>query len=204
DAGFEKGLPIGLYYMTRYVPTKRTLEKAAWYFLPDGRVYENIERGFSDPDLATHVGPEGKATVSGSRLEIIWKDGKKSSSSVEHEGAGFTWDMAIFSPARAFDEAGEITGIYEAAEPNQRLELKADGTFTWEGVSFVALSVDADQAIAAGGTTKGRWQLSGFLLTLTNEMGTMIRRIAFPCADEEKTPARPASLFFGGLMYQKK
>jgi hypothetical protein len=51
------GGPVGLYFMTRFWSYTGTLEKAAWYFAPDGRVYQNLETGFSAGDLAAHQGP---------------------------------------------------------------------------------------------------------------------------------------------------
>ena len=43
--------------MSRYWSFTQTLEKAAWYFSPEGAVYQNLEVGFSAKELADHKGP---------------------------------------------------------------------------------------------------------------------------------------------------
>jgi hypothetical protein len=210
---FNQGVPVGLYFMTRYWPGTHTLEKAAWYFAPDGTVYQNIEDGFSRDSLAAHVGPKGNATSKGRQLEVTWSDGKKSTSDVERDGAGFAWDMGIFTPVTAYENTSDIVGVYEGGESigtggtsaavSQRLELRADGTFTWSGVSFVGADAKARHVNAnRSNESRGRWQLSGYALILTDTSGAVWRRIAFPC-DDEKTPNKPERMFFGGILYKR-
>jgi hypothetical protein len=211
---FKDGVPVGLYFMTRFWISTRTLEKAAWYFAPDGTVYHNLEHGFSPEDLAAHAGRKGRAKAKGNDLEVTWSDGKKTTSDVERDGTGFLWDMGIFTAVTGFETPSEIVGSYEggeslvsggnAAAGLKRLELRPDDTFTWEGVSFVGTTTSASRISAGGsGTSKGRWSLSGFSLTLVDDTGATLRRIVFPY-DDAKTAVKPDRIFFGGLMYKKQ
>lgn len=214
SASFREGVPVGLFFMTRYWSFTSTLEKAAWYFAPDGTVFQNLEHGFSREDLAAHTGPRGKARLDGKKLEVTWADGKKTSSEIEREGSGFIWEMGIFTTVRPFDYASEVAGIYEGGESlsfggdrtivSRRLELKADGTFTWEGVSFVGTTTRSSRLSAGGtSTTTGRWQLSGYSLIFTESGGAVLRRIVFPY-DDDKTPLKPDRMFFGGMMFNRR
>ena len=51
-AGMTAKGPVGLWFMTRYMPSLHTLEKSAWYFSPDGVAYEHVVHGLSVEDLA--------------------------------------------------------------------------------------------------------------------------------------------------------
>jgi len=212
-SAFKDGVPVGLYFMTRFQAVTRTSEKSAWYFTPDGAVFEDVTHGFSKADLAAHAGSKGRAGATGNKLEIIWSDGRKTVAEIERDGSGFTWDMGIFTPVRAFDDASAIVGSYEGGESlagsstasaiSKRLELRTDGTFAWDGVAFVGAGSEADALSIGTSASKGRWQLSGYTLVLTDDRGIAWRRIAFPY-DDEKTPVKPDQLFFGGLMYRKR
>lgn len=213
-AGFHHGVPVGLYFMTRYWLATRTLEKAAWYFAPDGTVYRNLEAGFSAPALAAHPGPKGKAATNGNLLEVTWADGQKASSDVERDGTGFIWDMGIFTAVKPFGDASEVAGVYEGGESlvkggntaivSKRLELRPDGTFSWTGVSFLGADSQTTRLTAgASGTSEGHWELNGFALSLTDKKGAVVRRIAFPY-DDEKSIIKPDRMFFGGLMYRRQ
>ncbi|MGH7944005.1 MAG: TPR end-of-group domain-containing protein, partial [Opitutaceae bacterium] len=142
----KKGVPSGLFLMTRYLPATQGLERDVWYFGPDGDVYRNLKDGFSKSDLAAHSGPRGKLSGATPVLEIVWHNGERTAAELEPDGAGFTWDMGMFVPITAFEDSTDVAGIYEGAESvgiesndvpvSQRLELNADGTFRWNGVSF--------------------------------------------------------------------
>lgn len=211
-AAFNEGVPVGLYFMTRYWPATRTLEKAAWYFAPDGTVYQNLETGFASRELAAHAGPNGKATAKGNLLEVTFADGRKVSSDIERDGANFAWDQGIFTAVRAFTDTSELLGIYQngdaitdgnPAATAKRLELRADGSFTWAGVSFIGATPAAMRLSAGSGVSKGRWELNDYFLTLTDEKGAVLRRIAFPC-DDEKTVVKPDQIFFGGWVFKRQ
>jgi len=213
-AAFNHGIPVGLYFMTRYQTSTRTLEKGAWYFAPDGRVYQNLEYGFSKDDLTGHAGPRGTAAAEDSMLVVTWADGKKTTGNVEREGTGFLWDMGIFTAVRAFEDVSDVAGIYEGGESlsfgdnraaaSRRLELRADGTFSWAGVSFVGPTPQASRlSTGDNDASKGRWQLSGYSLILTDEKGAVLRRIIFP-SDDEKKAVKPDRMFFGGMIYKRQ
>jgi hypothetical protein len=212
-AAFQEGVPVGLYFMTRYQVAPRTRENAVWYFAPDRRVYRNLEFGCSSEDLAAHQGLRGTASADGNRLVVTWSDGTKTAADLERDGTGFLWDMGIFRAVNAFRDPGEAAGVYEAAQlsglgsggvGDQRLELRADGTFSWSGVAFtdtasgrVALLVGSDRM------SKGHWKLGNHSLILTDEKGTIWRGIAFP-DDDAKTVIKPDRLFFGGKVYKRQ
>lgn len=216
-AKVQHGRPEGLYFMTRYWISTHSLEKAVWYFSADGKVYQNLEHGFSEADLAAHKGPKGTYKRSEKELEIAWSDGKTAKSEVEIDKADprcFMWDMGSFCPVSAFENAAAAAGTYEGGESlsgsgnsvivSKTLKLGADGKFTWEGVSFVQGTTDQSTLSAgASGATTGNWTLDSYTITLTGSDGKTLRMIAFPY-DDEKTPLKPDWMFFGGMMYRKQ
>lgn len=216
-ATFQHGVPVGLYFMTRYWSFTGTLEKEAWYFAPDGTAYAELEHGFSVEDLAVHAGRKGTCRAEAGQLEITWADGKKTKSTVEpsKSGRAFTWDMGIFTIVQSFADPAEAAGVYEGGESlsvggsraivSKRLELRADGTFAWSGVSFLGNTTGSSRLSAGGvdaGST-GTWRVSGYSLLLADTRGNVFRRIAFPY-DDESTPLKPDRIFFGGMMYKKQ
>ena len=205
-AAFKDGVPVGLYLMSRYFPLTRTAELLAWYFAPDGRVYQNLRHGFSADDLAAHAGPRGQVRANGHQLEIRWSDGKETKADLERDGTGFIWDRGIFTAIGPFENPAAVAGIYEGDEPTAgapptlptRLELRADGTFVWTGA---ALSTAGTPQAGASLNSRGRWELRGCSLILTAENAPPLRRLALP-SDDEKTTIKPDRMFFGGAMYR--
>ena len=213
-AGFRGDAPVGLFFMTRFWSFTGSLEKAAWYFAPDGSVYRGLARGFSDADLAAHKGPKGTYAVDDDTMTITWSDGKKTTSEVERDGSAFTWDMGIFTPVEPFDDRDPLVGRWEGGESlsgaagraamSKTLDLREDGTFTWSSIAFVGSESDQTEitAGAQSGTT-GQWSLDGHALVLTDESGKEYRGIAFPY-DDEKTEVNPDRFFFAGIMYKRQ
>jgi hypothetical protein len=213
-AGFSGGSPRGLYFMTRFWSYTGTLEKAAWYFAPDGTVYRDLESGFSGSELAQHKGPRGTYSVEGGKMTITWSDGKKSTSEIERDDPAFTWDMGIFTPVQPFDDEDALVAEWEGGESlstggnhasvSKSLQLREDGTFTWSAVSF--LKGETDRTVVSGGgqgATEGSWKLDGYSLSLTSSGGQTFRGIAFPY-DDDKTPVNPDRFFFAGTMYKRR
>lgn len=208
-AQFEGDTPVGLYFMTRFWSGTGSLEKAAWYFAPDGTAYRDLSRGVSKEDLAAHPGGRGSVAVDGEAMTITWSDGKTSTSKIERDGETFTWDMGIFSPVKPFDDAADLEGRWEGGESlsggagrammSKTLELRADGTFTWHSVSFLS-SESARTTVSAGaqGGTSGKWELDDYTLTLTSEDGRTYSGVAFPYHDGSKP-----RVFFNGILYQE-
>jgi hypothetical protein len=213
-AEFKDEVPVGLYLMSRYATATLQHELSVWYFAPDRKVYRGLENGFSAADLASHPGLRGSITRKGSLLEIAWSDGQRTTSAVEREGSGFTWDLGIYVPVQAFETAGDAAGVYEGSATltvgqdgipvAQRIELRADGTFAWQGASL-RRTKSGTQKISLGSkeSSTGKWQIRGFSLVLTQIDGAVLRRFAFP-DDDEKTVIRPDRMFFGGLMYKRR
>ncbi|MDO8544788.1 MAG: hypothetical protein Q7S40_30460 [Opitutaceae bacterium] len=216
-AAFKNGVPVGLYFMTRFWPATGSLEKAAWYFAPDGTAYEKLEHGFSKADLAAHAGPKGTCQLVGGNLEVTWTDGKKTSSWLEHKPntTGFSWNAGLFSAAQDFGDPAEIAGVYAGGESlsvgasraavSKTLDLRPDGTFAWTGVSFIGSTTKESRVSvgSTGGGSTGTWRLAGHSLLLTDGEGNVFRRIAFPY-DDTSTPIKPDRIFFGGMMYKKQ
>ena len=208
-ATFKDGVPIGLYLMSRYFPLTRTAELLAWYFAPDGQVYQNLRQGFSSADLDAHTGPRGIVRLTTRQLEIRWSDGKQTKAELERDGTGFTWDRGIFAAIGPFENAADLVGVYEGDESTSastgqptvstRLELRADGSFIWTGVT---LSAAAAPSIGSTLGTRGRWEVRGCSLVLTAENTAVLRRLALP-DDDERTPIKPDRMFFGGVMYRR-
>ena len=114
----------------------------------------------------------------------------------------------------AFENVSDIVGVFEGGETlvsgassavvSKRLEWGADGTFTWTGVSFAGTTPQSSRLSAGtGDMSKGRWQWSGYLLTLTDDNGAVLRRIVFPF-DDGKTAVKDDRMYFGGLMYKRQ
>lgn len=212
-AATTSGKPVGFYFMTRYWSYTRTLEKAAWYFAPDGTVYENLETGFSPEDLAAHKGRKGKLQLVGSDVQVTWSDGKISKSNFQREKSGFAWDGGIFTPVQVVADKKKIVGVYDGGESLTRrgdwasiakkLTLNADGTYRLEGVAFVKSETkDFELAASSDKTTTGTWDVSGYSLKLKEAGGKTVRQITFPF-DDDSTPIYPDHLFVGGTLYKK-
>jgi hypothetical protein len=216
-AKFVNGAPVGLYYMQRMWIATHSLEKAIWYFSPDGKAYENLSDGFSAADLAAHKGRKGTYKVSGDTMTITWADGTSSSSKIERDtgsSTGFAWDMGLFTAASPFTDTKRLAGKYEGgisvgsggnlAMVSNDLELRADGTYSMGSASSINSTTDrSTMTVGGSGENTGTWSASGYSLTLTDSKGTATRRIAFPW-DDEKTAVYPDYLFWGGMMFKKK
>ncbi len=202
--------PVGVFFMTRYWSYTRSLEKAAWFFTPDGRVFQNLENGLTDADLAAHRGPKGTFKYAGGQLEITWSDGKKSKSAVEPDKTGFAWDMGIFTPAPALSDRKWVVGKFEGGESlvgsgtalmtSNSFEFRADGTYTRTGV---ASARSGSVTTGSQGGSTGTWKAEVYSLTLTGSDGTVMRKIAFPYFDNDKSPL-PGRLYFGGLLLKRE
>jgi len=198
--------PVGLFFMVRYYSATRTLEKAAWYFSPQGEAYENLQDGFSNADLAAHKGRKGTFKVADKTLEVIWPDGKKTTADYEPDATGFGWDMGSFTPVKPFGDAKLIAGSYEGGESLSRggssvavsksLELRPDGTYSLEGVSTLKAG---ELGAGAQSSANGTWKAEGYALTLTGSDGKTIRKLAFPYDD-----AKTRRIYFGGTMYKRR
>jgi hypothetical protein len=220
DGGIESKVdsdgPQGLFFMTKYWIATRSLEKAVWYFAPDGRIFKDLAHGVTSVDLSAHQGPSGSYKLIGNQLEATWSDGKKSASTFEHKkgDVGFAWDTGLFAPMKPFTNAAAVVGSYEGGESvggggnlvivARSLELRADGSFTSTGISS-AKSTSSGTQFSGGGQSaeKGKWSLAGLSITLTGEDGVARRMIAFPF-DDEATPIYPDRMFLGGMMYKRR
>ena len=210
ESGFEDGRPVGLFFMTRFWIATNSLEKAVWYFAPDGRVYENLETGFSEADLSAHTGNQGTYGVNGDQMQVTWADGTTTESTIERDGTNFSWNAGIFTAVRPFEENTSVAGAYEGGESfstggnsgavSKTLQLAPDGTFTWGGVGSV---VSEGESVGGESGTNGNWELSGYSLVLTGADGSTLRGIAFPY-DDESTPVYPDRMFFAGTMYERQ
>ena len=215
-AGFRRGAPVGLYLMTRYWYATGSLETAAWYFAPDGRLIVDPEEGFSEAALAAHTGDRGTFEVTGGELIIRWFNGETSRNEIERDedGQGFAFDTGLYQPVVPFGDAAELVGRWEGGHrsafsgssgvTSRTLELRADGTFTWDSAAFVTSSgAESDVAAGSSGTTTGSWRLAGHQLRLVEDgSGRTFEGVAFPWDDEE-TAVTPDRFYFRGTMYRQ-
>ncbi len=211
--GWEDGHPVGLHLMTRYWIATGSLEKASYYFTSDGRVYVDLEDGFSDDILAQHKGEHGTVRIDGKEMVITWKNGKDERSELEKSDSGFAWDMGLFAPVEPFEEAKELVGRWEggtsvsfsgsSSATSNSLDLRDDGSFTGESVASLS-SRSSESAVTAGSSSdhSGTWKLDGYTLVLTYSDGRTRRGVTFPF-DDEKTPVYPDRFYFAGTMYKK-
>lgn len=192
----------------------RYLEKACWYFAPDGKVYVNLTSGFSSEELAAHKGAQGTYKAGRGTLEVVWSDGTSSKSEIEIEQGGFNWDTGMYLPVEPFTAGKSIAGAYEGGTSfggqgnsiivSKSLRLEGDGTYSMSGVSSLSSTSNGTQVKTGGQSDEnGRWTLDGFVLRLTSSAGTTAQHIAFPF-DDEKTTVYPDRLFVGGTMYKRQ
>jgi hypothetical protein len=209
-ATFVDGRPVGLYLMTRFWTATNSLEKAVWYFAPDGTVYRGLMHGFSAAELAAHEGPRGTATVTGDNMKVTYTDGRSTDTRISTSGATFSWDGGIFKALSAYRNAADMVGVYDGGESigsgggsavsSETLELRTDGTFSWSNVtSFRVGKKDDPTWNFSNSAATGRWALSGYTLTLTNAAGSTARLLAAPFTVE--TGERDW-LLLGSVMYK--
>ncbi|WP_165903620.1 tetratricopeptide repeat protein [Hymenobacter gummosus] len=207
--------PVGLFLMTRYWIATGSLEKGTYYFTPDGRVYVN-PTGFSAAELAAQQ-PNSRGTfqVSGNTLTVSWASGQKSSSPVEDaKGDAFNWDMGIFVGAQPFRNTQQLLGTFEGGNSASTgsgyiaavgtYTFRADGTYARSGVAS-STSVSDGSVLKTGGQgqTAGRWQLNGFVLTLTDNQGRQTSGVSFPFVTETSA-AKPDRIYFAGTLYKRQ
>ena len=143
-------------------------------------------------------------------LEVTWSDGQSSVSPIEIETGGFNWDTGMYLPVEPFVAGKSIVGFYEGGSSfggegnsvivSKSLRLESDGRYTMSGIATVSASSNGTQARVGGeNQEEGRWQLDGFILSLSKSDGTSVQHIAFPF-DDEKTPIYPDRIFVGGTM----
>lgn len=205
--------PVGLYYMTRYWVASRNLEKATWYFSPDGMAYENPTGDFSAASLAATASSQGKISLSGKKLTFTTTKGKDTGKSFASEydpqpEGGFYWNTGSFIPVKPLPSAKTIVGKWQGgfsvtgAMVARSLDLRADGTFNMTGAASVESRTDGNEvrAGASGQITSGQWTVSGYFMTLTGTNGVTRRSIAFPF-DSEETPVNPDYFYFDGIMW---
>lgn len=205
--------PVGLYYMTRYWVASRNLEKATWYFSPDGMAYENPTGDFSDASLAATASHQGKISLSGKKLTFTTTKGKDTGKSFAAEydpqpEGGFYWNTGSFIPVQPLPSAKTIVGKWQGgfsvtgAMVARSLELRADGTFNMTGAATLESRTDGNEARAgaSGQLFSGQWTVSGYFMTLTGTNGVTRRSIAFPF-DSEDTPVNPDYFYFDGIMW---
>lgn len=209
------GRPAGLFFMTRFWSYTNSLEKAVWYFAPDGRVYQDPASGFSEADLQAHPGNRGMYAVADGKLKVTWSDGKVTESPIQADGGAFHWEGGIFTAVEPFDADRSLAGTYEGGESfssaggsgaftSRTMELRPDGTFRRVGMASVQ-STSNESMVEAGsqGGSEGTWEAGGYSLVLTGADGDAQRGIAFPY-DDADTPVYPDRMYFGGTMYKRQ
>ncbi|GAB3824780.1 hypothetical protein GCM10028821_04540 [Hymenobacter jeollabukensis] len=207
--------PVGLFLMTRYWIATRSLEKSTYYFTPDGRVYVD-PTGFSAAELAAlKPGYRGTFQVSGNKLTVAWASGQKSSSVVEDAKAdAFNWDTGIFVGAQPFRSTQQLLGTFEGGNSVSTgsgsiavagtYTFRADGTYSRSGVASSSSVSDGSVLKTGGqGQAAGRWQLNGFVLTLTDNQGQQTSGVSFPFVTEG-TAAKPERIYFNGTLYKRQ
>jgi hypothetical protein len=212
DPGFRGGLPVGLYLMSKYWYATGSLEKAAWYFTDDGRLYVD-PASFAEEDLARHDGRGGTVSGDGDEMVVAWSHGPVSKGPVERDGDHFGFDTGLYAPAQPFAASSQVVGRWEGgtslsfsgsyAASSRTLDLRGDGTFGWDAAAFLSTaSAESEASAGSTGSVTGTWELDGYSLQLTDSTGKVVRGIAFPF-DDEATPVFPDRFYFSGVLYAK-
>ena len=209
------GKPEGMFFMTRYYIGTHSLEKSAYYFAPDGQVYQN-PTGLAAADLAAlPPGQRGTYAVAGKKLTIKLADGNGSASDMEGDNpGGFNYETGIFTGAKPFAKPEDLVGSFEggnsvsfgggSTSASNALTFMADGTFAQEGA--VSSSVGSDQSTARVGSSDagaGHYQLAGWTLTLTDAQGHKAQGVAFPIEQDEKT-GQVVRFYFQNIAYKRQ
>lgn len=158
--------PVGLFFMTRYIMAWHSLEKATWYFAPDGRVFRNP--GALDAAGYAALLPADRGTLRPDSITLGWADGRSEKLVVEDATANsFSYDMGIFVGMGPFKSARELVGRFEGgnsvvgAATSSSLDLRADGSYGGSSVASVsATSTESTVRAGSSGMASGRWSLS--------------------------------------------
>lgn len=201
----------GLFFMTRFWSGSNSLETATWYFAPDGKYYRDLTTGFSSAELAAFDGEKGTYKVAGNVLSTTRSDGEKTESEIEPSTNSWYWSGGLFTAVTPFATATELVGSYEGGESSvysgnvatisKTLQLQPNGTFSWGGRA--SFKTDGDTTNASESSLVGKWNLSGYVLTLTTNDGQVTKGISFPY-DDKKTEIKPDRFYFAGTMYKKQ
>ena len=205
--------PVGLYFMTRYWIATRSLEKAVWYFGPDGLAYEAPTGDFSAASLAANSSNHGQLQLEGKNLAFTPAKGPNAGNkeSAEYEPqpeGGFYWNTGSFIPVPPLASARSIVGKWQGgisvsnAAVARTLELRGDGSFNLSGAASISAESDGTKARAgsSGQISEGTWNVSGYFMTLQGSTGTPRRAVAF-AYDDAATPLNPDQFYFDGIMW---
>lgn len=204
------GRPVGLFFMTRYIPAWHSLEKATWYFAPNGQVYRN-PRGLDAAGYAALPPGDRGMYQAGAAPSIKWANGRTEAIKVESTSAdSFNWDMGIFVGMGPFTGAREVVGSFQGgnsvtgASVSSALELQADGTYRGGFASSISASSDQSKVtVGNSGDSTGRWALSGWVLTLTDAQGHTTRGVAYPIEKNDKT-GQVVRFYFNNVAYARR
>lgn len=207
------GKTLGLFFMTRYW-VGQSLEKAAYYFVPTGQVYQN-PTGFTATALAAvPAGRRGSYAVAGGKMTIKWADGHTSASPVEAGSPdGFGWDAGVFLGVKPFASARQLAGAFEGGNfissdagglsVSSDLTFRPDGTYAQAGAATGhATSAGSTTQVGSAGSGGGQWQLRDWVLTLTAATGKTTSGVAFPVETDEKT-GQVTRFYFNNVAYKR-
>ena len=205
--------PVGLYFMTRYWLATRSLERAIWYFSPDGMAYENPTGDFSAASLSATASDQGQFHLEGKNLVFTRTKGKNTGKQDSSEydpqpEGGFYWNTGSFIPVKALTSARSIVGKWQGgfsvigAAVARTLDLHADGSFNLSGGATISAESDGSVARAgsSGQISQGTWDVSGYFMTLTGSDGKSRRSVAFPFGDGANS-VNPDKFYFDGIMW---
>jgi hypothetical protein len=203
------GRPVGLFFMTRYIMAWHSLEKATWYFAPDGRVFHNP--GSLDAAGYAALPPADRGTLRPGSSTLTWANGQSEKFVMEDATANsFNYDMGIFVGMGPFKSTRELVGRFEGgnsitgAASVSSLDLRADGSYS--GGSAASVSATSNESTVRAGssnTAAGRWALSGWVLTLTDAAGQPVRRgLAYPIERDAKT-GQFVRFYFDNVAYKR-
>ncbi|WP_460504385.1 hypothetical protein, partial [Hymenobacter agri] len=156
------GRPQGLFFMTRMLIAFHSLEKATFYFVPNGQVYRN-PIDFSAASLnGLPATDRGTFSVSGRQMTVKWADGQVSTSDIENSQANaFNWDTGMFLGTGPFTSARQLVGAFEggtsvssssgSAAVVSGLTFRADGSYL--GSSASSLSTNTGSSDVRAGSS---------------------------------------------------
>ncbi|MBI5693047.1 MAG: hypothetical protein HZC55_23470 [Verrucomicrobia bacterium] len=195
-SGAPGGTPSGLFLGTPPSASAPAAAPQAWFFSPDGRVFQSPREGVDATDLSSALGLKGYARPTNQGLEIAWSNGTVITAPLLPVGEGFSWNGTRFQPASPVTTPTALVGTFveplaKDGDPSDRpreVTLQADGSARW---------TDAFRR-----TLSGRWDLRGFSLRLIEADGTVQRLLAVPLGPTAS--ATPTRLLLGAGVFERK
>lgn len=201
--------PQGLYLMTRIFGS--SIEMRTWYFRGNQFAENPVgDIGRFDFGAAERAAPgsTGSFSAAGDQWTFRWIDGRDQTARYESgrtAGSCFYWNAGLFCPVKPFAIGQIIDGVYSGSLGGGGVGSSRSYRFLRDGTYVIdrAGSVSSSGAYAGQSSQeRGRYRISGNLLSLQPEGGMAVALTTFPY-ETTADPARPDRFYAGGFMLKR-